>query len=134
METFDSGISITLEDKLTGQMIDLRANPVYTFAHSTSDYANRFKLYFGSTTTSVNENAKDFSMYASYDQIAISIPALNGMMARIEIMDMAGRLLYSNETMMGNLALIPQPDIQGIVLVRVSGSTGVYTSRIMIQK
>jgi len=133
-ESFDPFLSITLEDNLSGQLIDLRTNPVYTFAHSHSNFQNRFTVHFGNTTTSINEAAHDFSIYNSNDKIAISIPSLVGKEAMIEILDLTGRLLWSREMTLGNGSLIPQPDVQGIVLVRVTGSTGIFTSRLMIQK
>ncbi len=133
-ESFDPFLSITLEDKLSGQLIDLRTNPVYTFAHSHSNFQNRFTVHFGNSTTSINESAHDFSIYTSNDQIAISIPALVGKEATVEILDLAGRLLWTREMTLENCSLIPQPDVHGIVLVRVTGSTGIFTDRLMIQK
>lgn len=133
-ESFDPFLSIVLEDNLSGQLIDLRTNPVYTFAHSHSNFQNRFTVHFGNSTTSINEAAHDFSIYNSNDKIAISIPSLVGKEAMIEILDLTGRLLWTSEMTLEHCSLIPQPDVQGIVLVRVTGSTGIFTSRLMIQK
>lgn len=133
-ESFDPFLSIVLEDNLSGQLIDLRTNPVYTFAHSHSNFQNRFTVHFGNSTTSINEAAHDFSIYNSNDKIAISIPSLVGKEAMIEILDLTGRLLWTSEMTLEHCSLIPQPDVQGIVLVRVTGSTGIFTSRLLIQK
>ncbi|MFN8288050.1 MAG: PKD domain-containing protein [Chitinophagales bacterium] len=46
LNTFDPTSYVLLEDKKTGQWIDLRLNASYTFTSSTTDAHNRFVLHF----------------------------------------------------------------------------------------
>lgn len=46
INTFDATQYIYLEDKVTGQMIDLRQNPEYTFNMNTTEAFDRFVLHF----------------------------------------------------------------------------------------
>ena len=46
INSFDPTSYVFLEDKLTGQWIDLRQNPTYTFQSTTADAHERFVLHF----------------------------------------------------------------------------------------
>lgn len=134
MDGFDSDISIIFEDLLTGQLIDLRTHPVFTFTHQTSNPKNRFRVHFSNLTNNITFIEHSYKIYNTDQYIVLDIPSLVGKDAMIEILDLTGRLLWSREMTLGNGSLIPQPDVQGIVQVRVTGSTGIFTSRLMIQK
>lgn len=134
MDGFDTDICIILEDLLTGQLIDLRTHPVFTFTHQTSNPKNRFRVHFSNLTNNITSIEHSYKIYNTDQYIVLDIPSLVGKDAMIEILDLTGRLLWSREMTLGNGSLIPQPDVQGIVLVRVTGSTGIFTSRLMIQK
>ena len=134
MDGFDTDICIILEDLLTGQLIDLRTHPVFTFTHQTSNPKNRFRVHFSNLTNNITFIEHSYKIYNTDQYIVLDIPSLVGKEAMIEILDLTGRLLWTSEMMLEHCSLIPQPDVQGIVLVRVTGSTGIFTSRLLIQK
>jgi hypothetical protein len=51
MESFNTDMEIHLKDRITGQTIDVRANPEYTFAHSPENDPMRFELTFNGVTS-----------------------------------------------------------------------------------
>ena len=51
IESFNPDMQIHLTDRVTGQTIDLRANPEYTFAHSPENDPMRFELTFNGVTS-----------------------------------------------------------------------------------
>jgi|GEM_PF-6241500 len=51
IQSFDPTSYIYLEDKVTGQWIDLRQNPDYTFTMTTTENADRFVLHFTPAAT-----------------------------------------------------------------------------------
>lgn len=55
LESFKPEISITLEDLLESKTQDLRANPVYTFNHASSNAAGRFLLHFNNPTIGITD-------------------------------------------------------------------------------
>ncbi|MGD9493622.1 MAG: hypothetical protein AB7V36_09750 [Bacteroidales bacterium] len=134
MDGFDTDICIILEDLLTGQLIDLRTHPVFTFTHQTSNPKNRFRVHFSNLTNNITFIEHSYKIYNTDQYIVLDIPSLVGKEAMIEILDLTGRLLWTSEMTLEHCSLIPQPDVQGIVLVRVTGSTGIFTSRLLIQK
>lgn len=57
INSFDPTSYILLEDKMTGQWIDLRQNPAYTFTSTTADAHARFVLHFTPATVISSSNA-----------------------------------------------------------------------------
>ena len=97
-----------LIDNMTGNDVDLLANPSYSFEASTTDYESRFKLVFATG------NADDNFAFFSNGNFVIN----NEGNATLQVVDVNGRIL-SNET------------INGCANVNVNAAAGVYMLRLV---
>lgn len=131
METFEASYDISLEDLLTGQMVDLREHATYTFAHSITDNAARFVLHFYGVTGVNHPSVQDCKIWNYNEQIYISIPALAGENARIELYDLLGSKLNEINCTLNTPTVIDAPK-SGIVMVKVIVGNKVHTSKLLI--
>ena len=131
METFEASYDISLEDLLTGQMVDLREHASYTFAHSITDNAARFVLHFYGVTGVNHPSVQDCKIWNYNEQIYISIPALAGENARIELYDLLGSKLNEINCTLNTPTVIDAPK-SGIVMVKVIVGNKVHTSKLLI--
>lgn len=100
-----------LIDRITGDNIDLIANPQYAFYAKTSDYESRFLLVF-SAKTNDNKDDEDFAFISNGEII------INGE-GTLQVIDMQGRQLFSR-------------DVTSDFRVPTSNfSTGVYVLRLI---
>ena len=90
-----------LIDNLTGNDVDLLANPSYTFDANTSDYSSRFKLVFAT-----GENSSEFAFVSNNNLI------VNGE-GTLRVIDMTGRVIATEE-------------INGVSSIKLNAAAGVY--------
>lgn len=128
-ESFMSGSQIILTDNLTGLRHDLRQNPVYAFSAAAGDDANRFKLSFA--TVGIEEpSGLNIGVYAAGNQIRLVLPEL--MKGRVNISNLAGQLLYSqNFNGSGELG-IGASYPAGVYLVTVISANGSTTRKVFV--
>ena len=132
MESFEASYDLYLEDLLTSQMVNLREQPAYTFAHNIANDASRFVLHFYGVTGIDKPNAsQDYSIWNNNKQIYISIPALAGENVRIELYDLLGTKLSEINCTVNNPTMITSKN-SGVVLVKVVSGNKVYTSKLLI--
>jgi hypothetical protein len=133
IESFAPTTSIFLEDLLTGQMINLREQPAYSFAHVQGNNALRFNLHFmGVTSTDEIKLPADHRMWSQHDRIYISIPDKAGERARIELFDLLGNKLDEYSLTLGSPTVL-HSRYSGIVIVRAIAGNRVYTSKLFIR-
>jgi hypothetical protein len=128
-ESFMSGSQIILTDNLTGLRHDLRQNPVYAFNAAAGDDANRFKLSFA--TVGIEEpSGLNIGVYAAGNQIRLVLPEL--MKGRVNISNLSGQLLYSqNFNGSGELG-IGASYPAGVYLVTVISANGSTTRKVFV--
>ena len=99
-----------LIDNMTGNDVDLLANPSYSFDARTTDYTSRFKLVFatGSSTSS-----DTFAFYSNGNWVIN-----NEGKATLQVIDVNGRILKSES-------------INGCASVNVNAAAGVYMLRLI---
>ena len=95
---------------MTGNDIDLLANPSYTFEAKKTDYRSRFKLVFA---TGNNSNDDNFAFYSNG-----SFVINNEGNATLQVIDMNGRIMKSES-------------INGCANVNVKAAAGVYVLRLV---
>ena len=98
-----------LVDNMTGNDIDMLANPSYSFEAKTTDYASRFKLVFA---TGDNANA-NFAFFSNG-----SFVINNEGNATLQVVDVTGRIVKSES-------------INGCANVNVNAASGVYMLRLV---
>jgi hypothetical protein len=130
IESFDTDVSILLEDVMLDTIQDLRINPIYTFTSGVTDTTNRFKIHFGNMVTSIKSiSESSVSIYSVNNNIYVNTPKT----ATIEIYDMIGNLIMNQKSIQGLNKL--QLDVEaGIYIVKVQTITQLTTQKVMINK
>lgn len=123
-ECGDSFDAIILEDKLTGEKVNLQTES-YTFIHSGNSNAERFVLSFvnGQQTT-------DNSHFAYINNGEIIINDINGD-AQIEIYDLMGRRVYENADAVSNVSTYGYSS--GVYIIQKIDDKGIKTQKIVIE-
>jgi hypothetical protein len=133
LESFASSVTIFLEDKLLNKMINLRENPTYTFTHNTGNDALRFNLHFYGVNATGELEAKNYNIWSTVDHINIHIPALTGQKAIVELFDLLGHQLLSQQVILGSPTEIAVPQFNGMGIVRVISGNQVYSEKVFIR-
>ncbi len=128
-------ISVTLQDvevdylhlidNLTGNNVDLLANPTYTFEARTTDYTSRFRLVF-SPEAIENGNSESFAFVANGEFVIA-----NEGMATLQVIDLTGRIL-STETINGSFSM-PINLSSGVYMLRLINGNDVKTQKIVVE-
>ena len=128
IESFPATMSIKLEDKLTGQMINLRQQSTYTFAHQQGNAADRFVLHFGGATGVEEPGMARGKIWIFDNTVNIYSPATVGEKALVEIFNTAGQVVFSKQVTLSELTRIPV-SLSGIAVVRVTTSKDVMVKK-----
>jgi len=133
LNSFEEGATIFLEDKTTGEMINLQEQQTYSFMHNQSNDPDRFNLhFFGVTGIDMPEAKSDYHIWSRDRKVYISIPELNGQQAQIEMFDVLGSRIFSSEGIMNSPSVVRTMN-SGVAIVRVTSQGRVYTTKLFIQ-
>ena len=113
-----------LIDNLTGDNVDLLAQPYYTFTARTDDYASRFKLVF--VCNDVDDSNESFAFFSN-GQLIVS----NEGESIVQLVDMAGRVV-SSETVSGSCT-VDIDAVPGLYLLRLVSGEKVKTQKIVVR-
>ena len=129
LESFPANMAIRLEDRLTGQMINLRQQQRYTFTHQTGNAAERFVLHF-SSATGVDDlpSATNGKVWVNGHTVNIAVPASTGGNAKVEIFSMTGQHVFNQQVILGELTKI-QVNLSGMFIIRVTTSKETMVSK-----
>ena len=123
-ECGDSFDAIILEDKLTGEKVNLQTES-YTFIHSGNSNAERFVLKIAQSS---QPEAQSNFAYINNGEIIIN--DINGD-AQIEIYDLMGRRVYENADAVSNVSTYGYSS--GVYIIRKIDDKGVKTQKIVIE-
>jgi hypothetical protein len=132
METFTTSNPVYLEDQLSGNIVSLSENPVYTFSYQTGSDENRFKLHFAAVTgmPQLTETTQG-TAYVSGNKLYIEVPAMQGRNTTVGLYDALGRQLSSNQLLMNGMTTSPFPAVTGVVVVRVTTQDQVFVTKLI---
>lgn len=115
-----------LIDNITGDDVDLLANPSYSFEAKTSDYASRFRLVFNANEGGTPSGSDTFAYYNGSEWVIG-----NTGRATLQVVDVTGRVLTS-ETIDGNAEInIDQP--AGIYMLRLINNDDVKVQKVVVR-
>ena len=132
MESFLSSIPVYLEDVALNKMIDLRANPVYTFSHISGPAANRFQLRFMGVTGTPENPGIAGKVFVSNAHLFVEIPSMNQSEVTIAVYDALGRQFSGIKTVMNGITELAAPVVSGVYVVRVMNGTRTFTGKVII--
>ena len=133
MESFYTTIPIFLEDLTLNKVIDLRATPAYTFAHSQGGDENRFRLRFKGVT-GIQEPAETLpgTVFVSNGNLYVDVPGMKQSMATLSLFDALGRQLSSRREVMNGIVQMPAPTMPGVYIVRVMSGKQSFTAKVVV--
>jgi len=133
IESFDPGVTITLEDLKAQKVQDIVHNPVYAFTSEDGDVQNRFLLHFGGIF-GIDEQGGDQSVSAYSVEHSIYVTNNTGKALQgIIIYDMLGKELVTKGITEGKLTKINLPGVPtGNYLIRVLTDQKPYTRSLFI--
>ena len=108
-----------LIDNLTGNEVDLLANPSYSFEATTSDYASRFRLVFA-TSDAANSQ---FAFVANGEIL------LTGQ-GNVKVYDVSGRLISSHDEV---TRISTNGMSAGVYMLQLSNGSDVKTQKIVVK-
>ena len=138
-ENLGDSITVYLEDKKTGSMIDLTKNKEYSFSlNATGRIADRFTLYFkqnitGTSSFHVKKRSSPISLKVIQHQVYVKNETQQSVQCSLEVMNVLGQKLMTQ-----NLNLTPGerysqniPDVKGLVIISVSNTSFKKTKKII---
>ncbi|MFZ4708102.1 MAG: T9SS type A sorting domain-containing protein, partial [Bacteroidales bacterium] len=133
LESFESSVSIFLEDKLLNKTIDLRLNPVYNFTHTAGADPMRFNLVFYGVNSTGELSTANYNIWVNNDKINVLIPEMIGQKAVVQLIDQQGRILDATSVTLDSPSVINAPVSSGLYIVRVIVGNQVFTSKVFIR-
>lgn len=133
IESFYLNSDIYLEDKLTGSMIDLRDQPMYTFEGNTSDDNYRFDLhFFGVTNTHDEADIKKATIYSADKNVFVRTYS-NGKHYQIELFDITGRRVLFDSFVSTGLTSFRTDVEPGMYFVLLRSGNSVITKKLFLR-
>ena len=124
-----------LVDNLTGADIDCLTASEYKFTSRTSDYASRFKLVFEYTGIEEQEDAEYTdgpTAFAYYANGEIHLTGTPDARARLQIIDMTGRVIVSRDAVPASATLSTNGMAAGVYVLRLTTANGTRTQKIIL--
>lgn len=120
-EQFDE-VEIYLEDKLTGDVVDMKLSSSYTFTNDEYDFTDRFNIIISkksSLAVAENEATSELSLYPNPFSDELNIQVSDKVIDRIDVYTTLGKLVLS-ETKNSNNVKINVADLQsGVYIVKI---------------
>lgn len=132
IDTFAPSLAIMLEDLLTGNIINLRENPAYSFEHSIANPAARFMLHLTSITALRDDGLSAARIWYDGRDICLALPDDDNRPLTIEVFDPLGRMLASYRENSRPFMRLQAP-ATGVMLVRISSDKASYSSKVFIR-
>ncbi len=133
LESFDSNTLIYLEDLLTGQMINLCDQQEYSFTHASDNDPLRFRLHFKGVVGLDEQSLTEHLIWSYDDKVYVSIPALTGEKAIIQLVDLQGKMIYQGEHNLSNPEIITVRTNQHVLVARIIAGKQVFTNKLFIR-
>ena len=132
MENFDAGTDVYLQDNASGEMINLKENPIYTFYAEPGLDESRFVLHFNPEFTDVNTSSvtDGINIYAFDKTVFVNYQLQTD--GKITIYDISGRILANEPAQQGFNEIKLQVE-NGYYFVKVISSSNIKTQKIFLK-
>lgn len=130
-ETFENHCVFLLEDVLTGNIIDLKQSPTYSFDHQSDFEAVRFRLHLrGLTDVDELPAPETFHAWSSGNHFYFILPDSKSEKVRVELFDVQGKQLLNRMVTLQHPTKV-ELQMPGIVLLRITEGQNTYSTRLM---
>lgn len=123
METLDADYGISLEDRLIGDVYDLRNNPEYTFDNQTGNVQGRFFLKIGNRDSEEDLPETAIRIFTDNKQIVVTSSAEDPIES-VKIYSLQGQLLTEKQAAGHSYFAMDSPVQNHIVIVSVTTKKG----------
>jgi len=134
LNTFENGISISLEDLDNNTLTDLSQNNTYTFSTSAGTNNNRFLLHFNPSTAEIvgNETSQNQIEIYTYDN-AIYISNVTEENTTVHIYNVLGQEVLSQQLVANTLNKVNTNLATGQYVVKVTGLAKVASHKVFLK-
>ena len=133
VESFDASLKILLKDELTGQTINLRSQPAYTFSHLPENSPNRFKIIFGGVTGVEESVTTSGNLWISGKTLYFRSTKLAGQTGLVEVYNLSGQKLMSKPILLSEFSTM-ELEASGFVIVRLVAGQTVLAGKGILKK
>lgn len=130
LENLDAGLNVFLEDKTTGQFIDLTQNDSYEAFISEGANDNRFVLHYTSSVLKANTLNTTLIAYSFGNNLVVNKTEKGR--ANVSVFNLDGKNL-TNYQISGNHSVISTSLKEGIYLVKVNTKNAQFIKRVAIK-
>ncbi len=134
--SFREGTQLLLEDLFKQNTFELEEGGEYEFTHIEGADPERFALHIKSqqvTSASAPEEKIQVEIFSSDLGVHVSIPSMEAREAEAELFDLMGRSLGYMHIFSGSESILSLPSYRGVVIVRVTAGSEVFTRRLIIK-
>jgi hypothetical protein len=121
-----------LVDNKLSKTQNLSDNPVYTFAASTTDEPNRFKLTFKSVGVNESSVEQPFNIYATNNTVYVANTSAASAKGEVFVYNTLGQVI-AHQNLNGDLTKI-NIAATGYYLVKVVTKSTIFTGRVFVQQ
>lgn len=130
---FNTNYAVLLEDLQENLIIDLRQNPSYTFTTNNGGiHNNRFVLHL-KTGVGIDESATAVQPLVVVRNHELTVYNLTDGLYKLQLTDVAGRLLFTGNYQSGESLLLPASFTTGVCLVQLTSHRNAYVQKVVIQ-
>lgn len=94
IESFNTDMQIHLKDRVTGQTINLRTNPEYSFTHSPENTTLRFELIFDGVTAIANVKTVNQDFFYANGKLYLNFPQDSQVPFNVTVYNINGQLVF----------------------------------------
>ena len=128
-------VKVILEDLLLEKTQVMNSNPIYTFAATTYQNPDRFRVHFERNIVDINTKTNSSSIHIYSVNKNVYITCYGNSISNekhVQIIDMMGRTIVDTHIPPGELAKIPVNASNNYIVVRVIGNGEVYTKKLLL--
>ena len=129
---------LKLVDNKLGVEHNMLADNSYSFMASADDYSSRFYITYECSGMGIDENDEGGAStgsatfaYINNGNIVVDVGAGHG--ASLQVIDVLGRVLYSQEGLEGACTVSTSGLAKGVYILRLSSNQGIKTQKIVVQ-
>jgi uncharacterized repeat protein (TIGR01451 family) len=136
LETFRTGSTITLEDKLINTTQVLTDNPVYHFTYTDGDNSSRFLLHFYNPYFGIDEknDLQDVAIYSYEKNIYVKDMTGKELKGEMVVYNLVGQTIVTKNLTGGTLNKFPMSVEEGYYLVEVFSGDKVYHGKVYLTR
>lgn len=138
LNVLNSATLVYLKDNYSGTITEVESFHAYPFETAAGTYNDRFELVFTNSVTDVERIRTSMQGLtvmpnpAVGDFITVYVADLAAA-ATVELVDMLGRVLVSNQVKTGEAVKVRKPQIAGQYLIKVKTPTSLHTKSVIVQ-